>query len=257
MNFLFLISVFAEEIVEEVTVKQLSILSALCYYNEVENNVSEMIKINMEDILEPEEIKNWENWEIVDCTINDNHRSFGFSCFTFKKGSNIVITARGTDGGVLYENWRYFIPNHEHPQAQYMKKYILHLLEKKIINNNTNIYITGHSLGGYLSLYGTGVLMQIDELKGQFVKVVTFNGLGLGSYTDPSILKQLYSLDPKKIINYRIKGDLVSYIGTHITTLITLQPAKDKSMASLSVHSISQFLNRDLPLSPEQKAISA
>lgn len=229
--------------VNSLTERQILTLAALCYYNNVTENVADMLEMDMGNLVDKEEIVDWQGWKIVDYTINDNNKYYGFSAFTFKKGDDVVVAYRGTDGGLLYENWRYFIPFHEHPQAPYCREYIQNLVKKKVVTEDTHLYVTGHSLGGYLSLYAVGFFLQIDNLKACLVKVVTFNGLGLGKYTDPKIMKSLLNVDTSKIVNYKMKGDVVSSIGTHITKLITLSP--HKRISPWAAHSILQFFDQD------------
>ena len=169
-------------------------------------------------------------WEIVYHEIDKGQNKEGFSVFVFKKGINIVVVPRGTDSGLFAENWKYLFYK-EHPQAKYMQDFVdktlaPYLLSEKSTSKNIKIYFCGHSLGGYLALYGSGVLLSnVDFLK-YFVKIVTFNGLGLGHSTKRGIFLCLKNLEPWKIVNYRISGDLVSLIGEHFTAPFNFKLSK-------------------------------
>lgn len=211
---------------DTITDRQLLIFSTLCYSNEPLEDACEMISNKtvasnwLKDKIYLSELS---EWKVVFYEINDNSNKSGYSVFVFKKEDNVVIAFRGTDGGMFYENWRYLMPLSEHPQAKYASQFIKNLEETSYIDDNSKIYITGHSLGGYLSLYSGGILAQNQSLRNKLIKIVTFNGLGLGSYTDSSITTALYSLNPEQIINYRIDGDAVSFFGNHFTNVISLK----------------------------------
>lgn len=192
------------------------------------------------------------DWKMVDCIINENLRNMdGFSVVTYKKGNNVVIAFRGTDSGIINENIKYIIPKKEHPQVKYLLQYIDSLKYKPFIKHNTKIYITGHSLGGYLATYALGKSLKMDELKNKIVKVITFNALGLGYIADKSIEDQLSKVNENILINYAIKGDIVSKIGKHFTKLIYLNCLKPRSsktpiIVSGNPHFPYNFLDQDL-----------
>lgn len=238
---------------DEVSDRELLIMSTLSYCNTVyKDDIPKMVETFLEkhsiykSLMNPSEL---EDWKILDYEINLNDVKSSFSIFVFQKGDDIVIVPRGTDNGVFFENSKYLTSN-EHPQAKYLKVFLKNLVQKIKINNNLKIYLAGHSLGGYLSLYGTGVLLQIPKIRNHIVKTVTFNGLGLGNFTDPNILKQLYNTTIRcKIINYKIPGDLVSSFGAHITKCITLNVSRDviddlnlpHKLPAATAHKITMF----------------
>lgn len=172
-------------------------------------------------------------WHMVDCVINPSIKSMkGFSAVTYQKADTIVVAFRGTDSGVVTENWEYAVPKREHPQIKFLNLYIDHLKDQPFMTDSSKIYIVGHSLGGYLATYCLGRMLQIEELKHKIVKVLTFNGLGLGYIKDKSIKETLFKVSPDIIVNYSVNGDVVSLIGQHFTKTVYLKSLKSKSPAT-------------------------
>lgn len=268
--FLLFILIFANSIFSisyseknyEVSERELLILTLITYSNTVK-----CANTSASDILTKELLERWEmsdktlspddveGWKIVGYEINTLKNKDGFSVFTFKKDDNIVIIPRGTDEGLFRENWKYLFCD-EHPQAKHMKFYIenviIPFLTKYEKKENYKIYICGHSLGGYLALYGAGLILGNSEISKHLAKIVTFNGLGLDKSTNRDILLRLRRLPPEKIVNYRIGGDSVSLVGEHFTKPISLklihspflrQPSKWLFIIgyTLFAHRLSQF----------------
>jgi hypothetical protein len=190
----------------------------------------------------PGEIK---GWKLIKFDINRNNTKKGFSAITFRKENDIVFAFRGTDEG-LSENIRYVLPFTEHSQACFARQYVeesLKELKQEIKEEELNkikFFFTGHSLGGYLSLYGGGVFLDLisktEEVKtaedkivstaGQdkilnftadknFGKIVIFNALGLGRGTNSNIKKMLGNLKKGDILSFCMEGDGISYYGNH------------------------------------------
>ncbi len=202
-------------------------IATMCYSN-----------IPIENFSDPKEEKNFNakwfggysspeefsEFKIEDYVINKSKKNMsGFSAITYSKGDNIIIAFRGTDDGIIKENWEYIIPKRQHPQAKYVAQYIEKIEKSNLIGENTKLYITGHSLGGYLATYATGIILKSDKLKKHFVKTTTFNALGLGYISNNQIKENLKNIDKDKLINYKIEGDIVSLIGKHFTDFITLK----------------------------------
>lgn len=235
---------FVAQCDDTVSERELLLLTVISYSNEQEIGrevklTNNMIKFYQWDsgMVSQDEVR---GWTVLDFDINDNSSKDGFSIYVFKKGKNIVITPRGTDGGMFTENWKYLISN-EHSQAKYMEKYVSQLVPILAKDKDCKIYFCGHSLGGYLALYGTGVLMQYPEICEHFVKTITFNGLGLGKNTNKLVMNELYKLKKEQILNYRINGDIISHIGDHITSCISLNLVKSNLWDVFSAHRLTCF----------------
>lgn len=229
--------------------RQCAILSVLTYSNN-QNNINEVSKDKefmrrcaKTQVLQSE-LSGFSN---VDSVINlQETAGSSFSVNTYKKGDDIVIAFRGTDEGIVLENYTYLLSTGSHEQAKYAKQYIDDLKNKDFINENTKIYITGHSLGGYLAMYATAELLYKGDLSKNFVKCVTFNGLGI-SVNDPSYIhKTLKNLDNTKLINYRIHGDIVSQMGKHFTPFINLDMIPKDQAMSENPHKMAHFLGQQL-----------
>ncbi|GMB10253.1 MAG: DUF2974 domain-containing protein [Candidatus Improbicoccus devescovinae] len=233
---------------EDITDRHLLILSNIIYENSEPETVKELIKNykNHYEIPYKKPIslfssKEFKDLKIIQREINkttERHR--GFSAVTFQKDNNIIIVFRGSDQ-YFRENVSYLIPKKEHAQAKYAIKYIKKLINMHVITQDTNLYFTGHSLGGYLALYASGVLlnMQIKGDKITFIKkndetkpypgdidfkscikkIVIFNGLGLATSTNLKIKNSLLNIKDK-IYAYRLKGDPISLFGMHFSDQI-------------------------------------
>ncbi len=217
---------YAEEI-HTLSEREILGIATICYNNtpiEKFPNLKEEKKFNAKWFGGYSDPKEFSSFKIEDYVINkSNKKMSGFSAITYSKDNNIIIAFRGTDNGIINENWKYIIPNRQHPQAKYADQYIKKIEDSNLIEENTNLYITGHSLGGYLAIYATGIVLKSDKLKKHFVKTTTFNGLGLGYISDEQIKDNLENIDKDKLINYKIEGDIVSLIGKHFTDFITLK----------------------------------
>lgn len=168
-------------------------------------------------------------WQIVDYENKETMIDSKFSATTFKNGNNIVIAYRGTDDA--YGEWINNIVGvgmlNYHSEETEAKKYALRVAK---MFPNTNIYITGHSLGGYLAQIGTAELVKNNiEVK----KTAYFNGIGL-KYNKIMFWSKNEELNNLKkfaknheLISYEIKGDVVSAIGTHSGKIITFLPSKE------------------------------
>lgn len=219
--FFFLIpTCFTKSLQSPVTDRELLMLAIMSYSNDQKEDVTQMQDDEFNSkwfagYADPSEL---DGWKVVDSVINtDVKRMNGFSVVAYKKGKNVVIAFRGTDSGIIQENWGYFVLNREHPQAKHAINYINSLKNASFISYDTNIYITGHSLGGYLATFALGKILSIDSLKNKVVKTVTFNGLGIGYILDKAMLKRLSKVSEDKLVNYSVKGDAVSLIGKHFT----------------------------------------
>lgn len=139
-----------------------------------------------------------------------------FCATTFKNGNDIVISFRGTDESMEWLDDSFIVFFSTHTERKNAKNYVKKIASKYA---NCNIYITGHSLGGYLAQIAAGALIQAQK---QPASVVYFNAPGIGhefSEFKPSDRKLIeclskYSKD-NKLISYSIYGDIVSSYGYH------------------------------------------
>lgn len=190
------------------------------------------------------------NWKIVNyskITTTFLNSSALFTAMTFQRGNDIVIAYRGTDFDDLAE-WGQDIAYgllgatfQEDATTQYALN-----VAKNFPNHN--IYVTGHSLGGYLAQIGGAAL--INNGYGSNIKEIGyFNGMGLfffsnienkiikacgtrselqdlsklvnpnstfykSQITAKQVLKNWYN-NGGKLVSYQINGDLVSSLGQH------------------------------------------
>lgn len=198
------------------------------------------------------------DWQIVNYTKFNTTVFNGtaqFAAMTFKKDNDIVIAYRGTDFddiGDWSQDFCYGLLGYagqEGVTQDYARIVAEHYTEN---NNNVRIYVTGHSLGGYLAQIGGAAIAEKAELADNLKEVSYFNGMGLNFWSNivsnisslnkynisNTKLKELknnnsyinstqnkakaaltkFKNNGGKIIAYHINGDLVSALGTHVGT---------------------------------------
>ena len=157
--------------------------------------------------------------------------SSGFSAVAYKKGDDIIIAYRGTDGlvGDISADLS-FVSGTWHQQFSDAAKFTNDI---KNSNKNSNIFVTGHSLGG-----GIGQLMsKMFDLPG-----ITFEAVGAKSV---SLTREFYenakffNQDPDRnntatVVNYRIEGSVVSGLRDFVGEV--------KSIANLTDPSVVPFM---------------
>lgn len=122
----------------------------------------------------------------------------GFGGIALRCGNSLIVSYKPTRS---YMDWienftTQFMP---HPQRDYAIEFI-----KPLVNNDTKVYISGHSLGGLLAQYATYDLVN----KGyKNVKTVTFNS---ANTLNPKHIKGKYA--PPIIKNSLIKDYIVAYM---------------------------------------------
>lgn len=118
------------------------------------------------------ELKGWEIYDFstIQGTKFKNSVSWSdtFDAITFKRGNNYVIAYRGTDFPDLYEwltDFAYAVngANNQTMQAYYYAQNQYEKILKK--DNAAKIYVTGHSLGGYLAQVGGAALVDYEAGK--------------------------------------------------------------------------------------------
>ena len=157
-------------------------------------------------------------WKIVDYVNTWEDIDTYFSATTFRNGNNIVISYRGTNEAI--GEWVNNIVGvgllNYHSEEAAAKNYALKIAD---IYPRCNIYITGHSLGGYLAQIGAAEVLSTRSIN--LEKVAYFNGIGLkynkllfwSKNEAMDVLAEYANSHP--LISYEIKGDVVSALGTH------------------------------------------
>ena len=186
------------------------------------------------------------NWVIADY-VNQLSGIDHFSATTYKCQDNIIIAYRGTNELLEWVDdvFCYGMLNFHAQEIQ------ARLYAEKIARAypNSKIYFTGHSLGGYLAQIGAAELLESGSATPE--RVVYFNGMGI-NFTDhsglfnilePELIKDISLVgkflhvpdilvlsdfaapkDSKKLVCYKIRGDVVSSLGTHYGDLYPFDP---------------------------------
>jgi hypothetical protein len=163
-------------------------------------------------------------WKIVNYTEKKASPDTYFRATTFKNGKNIVISYCGTNDPIGEWVWNIVgvgVYNY-HAEEGYARAYALAIAKKY---KDCNIYITGHSLGGYLAQIGTAQILKTKP-DTKLMKVAYFNGIGLkfnkfrfwDKNEELDLLSNYYNDKEDKssnLISYFINGDIVSGIGMH------------------------------------------
>lgn len=99
-----------------------------------------------------------------------------YKAVTFKSGKNLVISFNASNGPLdewftgLTGSWSVFYGGLESEARNYAHDVVRH-------NTDCNIYITGHSMGGYLAQSAAAEVIK-DYPDVNVVRVVSFNGMG-------------------------------------------------------------------------------
>lgn len=130
------------------------------------------------DLATTEEVKDWKiiNYAKMRTTLTNG--SGLFTAITFQRDNDIVIAYRGTDFddlGDWMQDLAYGIVGFT-GQETITQNYALKIAEAF---PNSNIYITGHSLGGYLAQIGGAALVGNENYKDNVAQIAYFNGMGL------------------------------------------------------------------------------
>lgn len=167
-------------------------------------------------------------WKVVDYT-EDNRviKIDNFSATTYKNGDNVIIAYRGTNETLEWlDNVVCYGLGNYHTEEEQAREYARKIVQ---LYPNCNIYITGHSLGGYLAQIGTAELVQQD-MDSNLKRVAYFNGIGIAfnvaleiitlGKAEDKVALYLYSHDGQsasnhKLISYAIRGDWVHNLGSH------------------------------------------
>ena len=193
-----------------------------------------------------------DQWTIVDYVLTKEGAGTHFSATTFKNGKNIVIAYRGTDGelGEWLNNILGVGVLNFHAEESAAVNYALKIADKY---PDSKLYITGHSLGGYLSQIGASALLR--QRKADLAGVVYFNGIGLAY--NPLLRKRkkkdLEALSDyarnHKLISYEICGDVVSALGIHSGEEISYYACDEARKNHAGKHGVltgSSVISKDL-----------
>ncbi|MGI2734273.1 glycoside hydrolase domain-containing protein [Bacillus cytotoxicus] len=129
----------------------------------------------------------------------------------------------------ILQDYQQILLNLDKLQAEDASAYVGQLVRTDY-QNMRNMYLTGHSLGGYLAQWVQSEMID-GALPGSALLAVTFNAPGFNSIENPAFPSEFQKKVMKKIenhkknkydsliINHRIKEDLISAFGTKIGTL--------------------------------------
>lgn len=137
--------------------------------------------------------------------------------FVDNSNKNVVIAYRGTDEDShmeeFFDDLSILLGQNKHKdKVREQIPIILSMLDSRGIHYE-NLYITGHSLGGYLAYHAADKLSDFKAVS-KLRKVTNFNGPGLGvelNIGELSVLQDLQRLSKKiPIIHHKIKGSIVN-----------------------------------------------
>lgn len=214
-------------------------------------------KFNLHDYATIHEL---DEWEVVDFR-NKEFSEKSMAAFVLEKDNNLIIAFRGTDMEWLADV-AYGITNY-HNQEKYANKYVLEILEEYgAKNDHYKIFVTGHSLGGYLAqTAGAEIARKIEMYNNlELERIVTFNGIGINFLTylgdkynygsQQQNIETLKSLgDEEKLIEYYVYGDVVSALGVHYGEMRMLLPSIDSIAYHRTNYKLLEDLNRRIKLS--------
>lgn len=219
------------------------------------------------------------DWAIVDHVAKNatklSSKIGKFEATTFRYKNNIVIAYRGTDFPDLLE-WFWdatYITNdmrgYEDLAEEYAKKiinkytadYKNNKSNKEVWPAEPNFYITGHSLGGYLTPVGAVAVIKDEKCEGRkyLRDVVAFNGMGLdvnqiniltnSRSEDFDILRKWsegkgFDKTKHKVVCYNTKGDLVSAMGRHVNQ-VSFYAAEGAIRRHMEDTSVMQTITRN------------
>ena len=175
----------------------------------------------------------------------------GFEGAAYAKDNNLVIAFRGSeshDMADLLQDWLcadiigYL--SGLNWQLPAMETFVENVVNK-YGSSYDNIYVTGHSLGGYLALMSSSQLLW-RGMKDKIEGVLTFNGLGLSPMSGILDLDDYVNLQSirSKIKNYRTYSDIVSIIGSTPGDDISVPQATSLGYGIGSAHSLVTFVER-------------
>jgi len=177
------------------------------------------------DLINQMNVPKYQNWEISNIVSNNEKEESGFVAFTVNANGAKVAAFRGSEpmGNPLHFNdWEnnlrtaYALQSLQQKDAEdYMKDFQM--------GESSELYLTGHSLGGNLALYSSFILP--EDLRKMLTSATTFNAPGFnGAVLDKhkTAIDELNATN--KLIEFRNKHDIVPALfqnpsaGTYIDT---------------------------------------
>jgi len=191
-------------------------------------------------------------WKVIECVYNP---ITGFEASAYAKDNNIVIATRGSEAKNIADFLQDWVLADVigftmglNAQLPAMETFISCVVAR-YGNYYDNIYVTGHSLGGYLALMASSQLVK-HGLGNKIKGVVTFNALGMNTSAgigtvldidDHINLQHIRSA----IKNYRTNGDVVSIIGYTPGDDVCIKQAEVLGgWGLLKAHSLVSFVER-------------
>lgn len=162
------------------------------------------------DLIKQMNIPKYQNWEISNIVSNNEKEESGFVAFTVDANGAKVAAFRGSEpmGNPLHFNdWEnnlttaYALKSLQQKEAEeYMKDFQM--------GESSELYLTGHSLGGNLALYSSFILP--EDLRDMLTSATTFNAPGFnGALLDKhkTVIDELNATN--KLREFRNKQDSV------------------------------------------------
>lgn len=173
------------------------------YLEDLSDNLKNEIDSNFNEFGYAASRNELKGWKIIDSTTGKDE----MQAVAFKVDSSIVVAYRGSQEALDWINDLLIGIFNINVQSDSAKKFLLKVMRE---NQDCDIYVTGHSLGGNLTYTAAavGIEYNASAIKG----IVTFNGLGLvfGYNPELSLAKELLKQKKAIIRDYRIHGDPVT-----------------------------------------------
>ena len=226
----------------DVSTRDLAILSQAIYCSDIKvgdtlSDLKQWIKEEAnKGFYNTASVSEMKGWKLIDYRrerqdIKQDNLYGGFCYGVYEKGDNIVIVFRGSFGdrsksindgkGDWYLNFNGY-PLGNDPGGTRAENIIDGLLYQYNRNNEKNVYIAGHSRGGFLAqrAMASAVNKKTDNL---ISGLKYFNSMGVVFSTETNEDMQRFmklSLVSSKVTGYRVKGfpkgDVVSILGNHV-----------------------------------------
>ncbi len=214
----------ANPMVWDVSYRDLALLSHAVYENynagTVLSETDKTLKSNKKEVAGT--LKEMVGWKVLLTFYNP---VTGFEAAAYAKDNNLVLATRGSEShdiADIVQDWviadaiGYILGLNA--QLPAMEEFVS-MAVKMYGHEYENIYVTGHSLGGYLALMASSQLVK-HGMEDKIRKVVTFNGLGM-NYCGGTFIGTILDRDDYdnferingKLKHYRTDNDVVSLIG--------------------------------------------